>query len=425
MEEPPPPPGVVLRHPEDFGTLRNQIYDSVKNSMSEVFPQSYGGLTMSLHELGYEGPDAVSMKEHKDAILKGGTLTRRLRGTIRLTDDATGKVIDERKQTLMRVPVMTDRGVFVHGGNNYSVAQQSRILPGVYTRRRLNGQIESQFNIRTGTGPQFKINFEPDTATYYLSKKGSRIRLHSVLQDLGVPDHILEKSWGSAILERNRAKYDSSALDKAAALFCRGLPAEATREDKVAAVKQALEGMQVHRESVKTTLPHMFDRHKAASIRSEEWEGDKLTESLKAAARKMLDKASGACVLFDLGKGWYLLERNTHGPDKGKLRPAGGGRERQDDTLRDTIVREIEEEFGLKESEVRPFLRLVGYQPEDSAHAHSPVFRMWAHGLRPGVYQASNDPAETVTLVRARLSDPRYIGPQLSDLYMPDDSEEE
>lgn len=422
---PPPPAGIKLRNPTDYGALRKDIYDGVIEEMQSVWPQSYNGVTVSLHEPHYADDESVSMADHKNAMLTGGSLTRRLRGTLRLTDDATGQVLDERTQTLMRVPIMTDRGVFVDNGSNYAVASQHRLRPGIYTRRKQNGGLESQFNVRVGTGTGFKVTLDPESAVYYLEKKGSRLRLYSLLKDMGVSDEALAGSWGDQILAANRDKYDPRVLDKAVKLFARKTPDDASREDKVAALRTALDSMQVEKSVLHSTMPHMFDRHKAAAMKSRDSGEDYLFAGLQKVARKMIHGGHGACVLLWLGKGYYLLEENTEGPDKGKLRPAGGGKNPEDSHLRETIIREIEEEFGLKPDEVTPHLRLVGYQ-KAGEYKDSAVFIMWNHGLRPGLYHASNDPNEKVRLVKAKLDDPRYIGPRPGkDTYLPEDEDDE
>lgn len=415
---PPPPSGVKLRLPEDYASLRKDIDEGVMDEMSRVFPQSYGGLTLSLHDPHYADDSPVSFADHKKAILNGGSLVRRLRGTLRLTDDSTGQVLDERTQTLARVPTLTDRGVFVDNGSNYSVAGQHRLLPGIYTRRKQNGGLETQFNTRVGSGPGFKVSFDPESALYYLEKKGSRLRLYPLLKDLGVDDKTLEEAWGTQILDKNRAKYDSRVFEKALKIFARKTPAEASREEKAKALLGAIDALQVNRNAVMSTLPNLFDRAKAASWTS----ADSGEDVLHKIARKMIHGGHGSCVLFWLGKGYYLLEENTEEPDIGKLRPAGGGRNPEDSDLRETILREIEEEFGISPNLVRPFLRLVGYQ-KAGKYKDSAVFVMWAHGLRPGLYHASNDPKEKVKLVKARLDDPRYIGPIPDvDTYLPTDA---
>jgi hypothetical protein len=128
----------------------------------------------------------------------------------------------------------------------------------------------------------------------------------------------------------------------------------------------------------------------------------------------------GAGVLFKQPGGKYLLEKNHPDPGMpkkavGKLRPAGGGASKRDANLKETIIREIGEEFGLDESFVRPRLKLLGYQ-QGGKYAGCAVYEMRDHGLKPGKYQASNSDNEYVILVESDLDDHDYVGPGKEDL---------
>lgn len=119
----------------------------------------------------------------------------------------------------------------------------------------------------------------------------------------------------------------------------------------------------------------------------------------------------GAIVFLPTAKGKYLLQRDSEGPNKGKLRPLGGGKDTKDQNLQQTIVREMHEEFAIPRVTVRRKVKFLGYEyrPEFKGNA---IFELKDHGLLPGTYQASNDPDEQVTLEEASLDDPDYTGPQ-------------
>lgn len=131
----------------------------------------------------------------------------------------------------------------------------------------------------------------------------------------------------------------------------------------------------------------------------------------------------GAGVLFKQEDGSYLLQYETDGPVKGKLRPAGGGKDETDINLRATIVRELGEEFGLEPEFIEPRLTLLGFIREGK-FSDCALYEMVDHGLKPATYQASNDPDEKVTLVEADLGDDRYIGVLPGELRQPRDPQE-
>lgn len=261
------PEGVDLYDPEDFNTQRSRIYEDVKSSLQEVYPIAHGGVRLELAGLEYDGPDRVTKAEQRKILLRNGTLTRRLRGTLRLIDEGSGDVLDEQKTTLMRVPVLTDRGTFIHNGNEIGVRRQARLLPGPYTRRQNNGHLETQFNARVGTGKAFRVGFEPDTGQYRFRVAGSNIHMYSLLHDLGVSDEQLAQAWGHDVLKLNSQKYDTRAVDRA---YAKLIPSyrqdpKAPKEQKAAEVKQALDEVQVASRIARRNLPNLFDRAKAAS----------------------------------------------------------------------------------------------------------------------------------------------------------------
>ena len=129
-----------------------------------------------------------------------------------------------------------------------------------------------------------------------------------------------------------------------------------------------------------------------------------MTEWTKSAFLKLA--RLGAIVFLPTSDGQFLFQEETKG-----LRPPGGGKETKDKTLTQTIIREIGEEFGIPAEKVKKKVRFLGYEYRKPFFGNA-VFELRGHGLKPGLYQASNSPDEKVKLVKAPLDDPRYIGPQ-------------
>lgn len=266
------PKGVRLRDPEDYATLRQDILTGVRDEFSSSFPKSFGGVRMELHDVGYDGEDEkpITPDEEFKLRMEDGYLARRLRGTVRLFDEKTGDMLDEKRMSLMRVPVISDRGVFMHGGNDYGMALQSRLRPGVYTRRTANGLLETQFNVRPGSSRAFRLNFDPASAQYKLAVGpggSSQAHFYSLMHDLGVPDEDMETAWGSEVFSANKEAYDTRVL---ARVYKHLVPKwqqipDASRDEQAAAIREALDAAQVARDVVSHTLPNLLDRTKAAA----------------------------------------------------------------------------------------------------------------------------------------------------------------
>jgi hypothetical protein len=279
------PEGVELYDHQDFGKRREYIFSNALDGLKESFPQSYGGVRLELADVDYVDPDGFSLKQQRDALLQDKFLSRRIRGKVKLFDDTNDTLLDEQDLTLMRVPYLTDRGTFIHGGNEYTSITQARLTPGSYSRRQRNGELETQFNIRPGTGSAFRVALEPETSQYRLRVQQANLHLYSLLKDLGVSDDELVTTWGPEILDRNRKKYDARVFEKA---FQRLVPAwqkrrlgdSLSQQQKAKAIRDALDGSLIDERVARTNLPNMFDRAKAAAWREE-------GESFEKEARKI------------------------------------------------------------------------------------------------------------------------------------------
>ena len=259
------PEGVSLRDPEDFGTLRSSIFSSVKDAFASKFPHSYGGVRMEVENLDYEKPKDYDFKEQKDSLLKNRFLSWRLRGDLKLYDEKTNELLDSKKTTLMRVPYLTERGTTIHNGNEYVTLTQARLLPGVYTRRRTTGEIESHFNPRRSSGRSFRVRLEPETQLYKLDVGQASLRLYSLLSDMGVSDEELEARWGKEILQANRDAYDSKVFDKAFSRFAPKADAGMTKDEKIKTIKEALSLTKFDNKVVSETLPNLGNRKIAST----------------------------------------------------------------------------------------------------------------------------------------------------------------
>lgn len=259
------PSGVVLHSWDDFDAKRKNIFDTVKSTMASQFPQTQGGVRLELHDLDYADPEHVTKAQEKQALMGNKFLHRRLRGTYKLFDDKTGELLDQREATVMHVPYLTDRGTFVNGGSEYTTSSQSRLMSGVYTRRKASGELESHFNSKRGTGHSFRLRLEPESGLMKMDIGQSSLRLYSLLHDLGTPDEELEKRWGKDLLAKNKAAYDARVFEKAYSRLVRRPDPTHTREQKAQAIREALSATKLDRSVLERTLPNRFNEKLAAA----------------------------------------------------------------------------------------------------------------------------------------------------------------
>lgn len=259
------PRGVTLRDPEDQDTLRASIYGKVEEAFGQVFPQSYGGVRLELNDLHWVDPDLVSIADQQNALNQRKFLARRLRGTFRLIDEESGAVLDEQQKTVIRAPMLTERGTFIHNGNEYFTVAQSRLLPGAYVRRKESGEVEAQVNPRQGTGAAFRVQMEPETGVLRLNMRKSNLKLYPLLRGMGVDDEEIRMRWGNQLWQANKAADDAKVFPRAYQALVRKPDESAGPETKAEALREVFRKLMLHRDTVRFTMPSIGNRTKLAA----------------------------------------------------------------------------------------------------------------------------------------------------------------
>jgi DNA-directed RNA polymerase subunit beta len=193
---------------------REDIFNTAATQARGIKPVQNDLYTLSLGDVGYEGPERFTKKDHKQAVLSHGSLARKLRGTWNLTDNKTGTVIAQKRSTLANVPYMTDAGTFVHNGVEYTLAHQMRLRPGVYTREKDNGELEAHVNVLPGKGRMHRYYLDPKTGVFKINIGQAQIPLMPLLKALGTSEQDIRKAWGNELTAVNMEKGDAGTLDK-------------------------------------------------------------------------------------------------------------------------------------------------------------------------------------------------------------------
>ena len=247
------PPGVKLRSFIDAPATRTAIMDNVLDAVKKRFPIEDDDVRLELRDIKYEGPTSYTLEQQKQALLNNRRLGCSMVGTWRLTDKKTGQVLDERREGVIRVPYYTDRGTIINNGNEYTVISQARLSPGVYVRRKQNGELESQFNVANGLG--FRIGLDRETGALNMTIGQGHVPLYPVLHALGVSDADIRKSWGDEVANVNIGKFDPRALDKVYARYAgRKADMNLTPQEKAMFITDALAGSGLEPEVVTRTL---------------------------------------------------------------------------------------------------------------------------------------------------------------------------
>jgi len=228
----------------DIDKTRQSIYDSVLQAANEMPEFSNNRFKMRLVNAQYTDSDKPSIAERKKAILRQETLDRRLQGTWQLLDHADN-IVDERTVTMARIPKMTNGGTFVLNGVEYTLANQARLRPGVFTREKQNGEIESHVNVMPGKGVSHRYTLDPAKGTFKMTLGQASIPLFPLLKAMGAKDSQLREAWGNELYEVNAKNNDPQAVDKISNRMLRKADMLLDSEGRVAKLREMFNKMEL------------------------------------------------------------------------------------------------------------------------------------------------------------------------------------
>ena len=247
----------------DIPKLRQSIYNYVKDGFEKRPPIEGKYVKIRFKDVEVKHKD-LTPSDYKKAKLNDLDLTVPVKGTIELlTKD--GKKLQSRRLTLGHLPYIIDRfGTFIGNGTDFSVSNQQRLLPGIYTRKKNNGEVEAQFNVAGKIG--FRISIDPSTGVFKLNIGNNKLPLYPILNNLHIPDSMLEKMWGKAVLEKNKSN-DPHALERlykklAGYDFKKDLTIDEIRQQ----VLKLLDDLKLDPKVTKSTLNKEFDKVTPISI---------------------------------------------------------------------------------------------------------------------------------------------------------------
>ena len=256
----------------DSAAVRQAIYDRVRTEAQAIKPVSNAsGYTLQLADVDYDDDEKdISIADQKLALLEKRNLSRSLRGTWQLVDDASGEVLDNKRATLARVPYFTNRGTFIRKGNEYTLSHQMRLRPGLYHRTKDNGELEAHVNVMGGR--QQHLFLEPETGIFKMEVDKAKIPLVSVLRALGASDKEVRAAWGD-LAAVNFQKSSPADLSKIYKKFVSGGSATDARS-RQEAIANAFAKMELDPRITERTLGKPY---KHVTV-----------ESLLASSRKLL-----------------------------------------------------------------------------------------------------------------------------------------
>jgi DNA-directed RNA polymerase subunit beta len=227
----PPPPVKAppkLRRLDDHVETRKRIFDNVFKEVSELAPMENDRHILRLKDPEWVDPDRITIAQRKEALLKGHTLARRIRGKWELVDKATGDVLDSRHQVIARVPYLGDYGTYVHNGNDYTLQNQQRLKGGSFAREKNNGEIETHVNILPGQGISHRYSIDPAKSLFKINIAQGSMPVYPLMKAMGATDKELSDAWGGDVYQANVLKSEHGVLNKLATKVLRKADLENT-----------------------------------------------------------------------------------------------------------------------------------------------------------------------------------------------------
>lgn len=241
--------------------INSDADQALVESLEKTFPIEGKNYILQLTNVKAH-PKDFGKPDEKEAILKSKSLVYPIKGDITLVSKATGKVVDMVKDfPLIDAFHITGKHSIVYKGNNYTIANQLQLMPGVYTRTRENtGELEAHFN--TGKGASFRIVLDPRSRVFFLEVGSSHTPIGPLLTKVfGVGEAEATKFIPKDVWDAN-ISYTEGKEDK----IVRGLYSRmvytknpASSVDEMATeLKASLAASQLNEGTTKTTLGKSF-----------------------------------------------------------------------------------------------------------------------------------------------------------------------
>lgn len=203
--------------------------------------------------------------DEKSAILESRSLTYPIKADLKLIDKETGKVVDKHENfSLMDAFHMTNKHTLLYKGNNYTVANQLQLRPGVYTRIDNVGNLEAHFN--TGSGRSFKVELEAQSGLFTITpdRTSSKIPIAPLLSKVygvgpGLARNYIPLELWNANVAAVQGKEDRFISDLYFKLVSTSKQdAKASPEMMIMQLKEALHNSQLSTQTTLATLGKSF-----------------------------------------------------------------------------------------------------------------------------------------------------------------------
>lgn len=188
-----------------YGNLKGRITETLKSALSVSGPR-----TLKVNRIWVDDTlDPSDLQGQLTAKLNAQSWAIPIFADVSLIDPQTGKETDRSKRIrLMEIPRLTPRLSFIVHGEEFQVANQLRLKPGVYVKSRPGGT-SAHFKFPIGYSKHnFSMDFDPYEKRWVASLDGKSVPLYSYLSTVGVSDDEILEALGQESLDRMKADAD-------------------------------------------------------------------------------------------------------------------------------------------------------------------------------------------------------------------------
>jgi DNA-directed RNA polymerase subunit beta' len=178
-----------------YSSLKEKLVGTLQGALNVSGPSH-----LKVHKVWAEdATDPRDIQGQLDAKLHGRSWGSPLFADISLVDGKTGATVDRAKRLkLLEVPRITPRYSFIVGGEEFSVASQLRLKPGVYVKSRPE-ETSAHFKLPIGFSRfNHSIDFDPAAKKWTVSLDGKTVPAYSYLHAMGATD---DEILGATTLE--------------------------------------------------------------------------------------------------------------------------------------------------------------------------------------------------------------------------------
>ena len=181
---------------EQHSDLGNKVRRELEESFPIEDPKGQFEVSLKKVKIGKGAEDIDDIQGQLSARTEGKTWASPITATLQIKDKATGKVLIEKpNHSIGSVPRTTRHFTYIVGGKEKTLTNQWRLRPGPYIKPTDKpDEIRAQFQL--AKGPAFKIDMDPKKGDMWMSVKGRKIPMYSVLQSQGITDDQMKDAWG-------------------------------------------------------------------------------------------------------------------------------------------------------------------------------------------------------------------------------------